>query len=145
MRSITILLLATLSAGAQPPHRPPPPPQGMHTGPRGKWWTNPEIIQKLALTEDQQQRIDEVFQQCRLKLIDLSASLQKEEALLEPMLDSDHPEEPKVIAQIDRIAQARAELEKTNARMLLAFRGVLSPQQWKQLQERPAPPHRGPR
>ena len=40
----------------------------------------------------------------------------------------------KVLAQIDRIAQARAELEKANARMLLGLRGVLTLDQWKKLQ-----------
>jgi hypothetical protein len=33
------------------------------------------------------------------------------------------------------VAQARAELEKANARFLLAIRGKLTPEQWKALQE----------
>jgi hypothetical protein len=37
------------------------------------------------------------------------------------LFDVDHLDEVKVLPQIDRIAQARAELEKANARMLLAF------------------------
>jgi len=80
-----------------------------------------------------------LFQQSRLKLIDLSASLQKEEAILEPLVEADRPDEGQVLAQIDRVAQARAELEKANARMLLGFRGVLTQDQWKKLQaeERP--------
>jgi len=44
------------------------------------------------------------------------------------------PDESKVLAQINRIAQASAELEKTNGRMLLGFRGVLTQEQWKKLQ-----------
>ena len=105
------------------------------------------MVQKLGLTADQQQRIDGIFQQSRLKLIDLSAALQKEEAILEPLLEVEHPDEAKVVAQIDRIAQARGELEKANARMLLGFRGVLSQEQWKKLQadRRPGPPARGDR
>jgi hypothetical protein len=38
------------------------------------------------------------------------------------------------------VAQARAELEKANARMLLGFRGVLTQEQWKKLQAED--PHR---
>ena len=103
-------------------------------GPPGRWWTDPALVQKLGLTADQQKRIDSLFQQNRLKLIDQSAGLRKEEAILEPLLEAEHPDESQVLAQIDRIAQARAELEKANARMLLGFRSVLTLDQWNKLQ-----------
>jgi Spy/CpxP family protein refolding chaperone len=145
-----ILFLGILSAqpppedrGQGPPMRPgrPPMERAFHGGPRGRWWMDPLLVQKLALTTDQQNRIDALFQQNRLKLIDLSAALQKEEAILEPLLEGDRPDESQVLAQIDRIAQARAELEKNNARMLLGFRGVLTLDQWKKLQA-DVPPRR---
>ena len=102
---------------------------------------DPGLVQRLGLTADQQKRIDTLFQQNRLKLIDLSAGVQKEEAILEPLLEADRPDESQVLAQIDRIAQARAELEKANARMLLGFRGVLTLDQWKKLQSEGPPRH----
>jgi Spy/CpxP family protein refolding chaperone len=107
---------------------------GLHGGPRGRWWNNPEMVQKLSLTTDQQKKMDDIFQQSRLKLIDLNASLQKEEVVLEPLVAADQPDESRVLAQIDRVAQARAELEKANARMLLGIRRVLNQDQWKKLQ-----------
>ncbi|HTB19282.1 MAG TPA: Spy/CpxP family protein refolding chaperone [Bryobacteraceae bacterium] len=136
--------------GPPPPMRPNRPPmerafhlgEGRGGGPPGRWWTDSGLIQKLGLTADQQKRIDALFQQNRLKLIDLSAGLEKEEAILEPLLEGDRPDESQVLAQIDRIAQARAELEKANARMLLGFRGVLTLDQWKRLQPE-GPPRRG--
>jgi Spy/CpxP family protein refolding chaperone len=111
----------------------------------GRWWVDAALVQRLGLTEDQQKKIEALFQQSRFKLIDLSAAVEKEEAIMEPLLESDHPEEAKVLAQIDHIAQARAELEKANARMLLGFRTVLSQEQWKKLQaeDRPGPPPGG--
>jgi periplasmic protein CpxP/Spy len=129
--------------GPPPPMRPnrPPMERAFHPGPPGRWWTDPVLVQKLGLTADQQKRIDTLFQQSRLKLIDLSAGVQKEEAVLEPLLEGDRPDESQVLAQIDRIAQARAELEKANARMLLGFRGVLTLDQWKKLQAEEPPRH----
>jgi len=128
----------------RPPMPGQHPPFGIRGGPPGKWWTDPELIQRLGLTEDQQKRIEDLFQKNRLKLIDLSAALEKEEAILEPLLAESHPDESKVLGQIDRIAQARAELEKANARMLLGFRGVLTQQQWSKLQsEESRPPRDG--
>ncbi len=125
-----------IAQGPPPPLRSnrPPMERAFHGGPPGRWWTDPALVQRLGLTADQQKRIDALFQQNRLKLIDLSAALQKEEAILEPLLEADRPDEAQVLTQIDRIAQARAELEKANARMLLGFRSVLTLDQWKKLQ-----------
>jgi Spy/CpxP family protein refolding chaperone len=100
----------------------------------GKWWKNPELAQKLGLTDDQIAKMEKIFQDHRLQLIDLHAALEKQEVMLEPMISADHPDEQQTLAQIDKVAQARAELEKSNARMLFAIRNVLTPEQWKQLQ-----------
>lgn len=154
IRSATLALLLSASAfmamgqgpgpgGGPGPGPGPagPPPRGGPRGPGGRWWTDPALVARLGLTADQQKRIDTLFQQERLKLIDLTAAVEKEEATLEPLLEVDQPDEKNVLAQIDRIAQARAELEKANARMLLGFRSVLSADQWRRLQaeSRPGP------
>jgi Spy/CpxP family protein refolding chaperone len=106
----------------------------LRIAPPGMWWKNPDIIQKLTLTSDQQKKMDDIFQQSRLQLIDLKANVEKQEVLLEPMLSANPPDTNKVLGQIDRVASARAELEKANARMLLGIRGVLSADQWTKLQ-----------
>jgi Spy/CpxP family protein refolding chaperone len=120
----------------QPPlrHRPPLE-RAFHVGGPGKWWHDPGLAHRLGLTEDQQKKMDDIFQQNRVRLIDLNASLQKEEAIMEPLVEADQPDESKILAQIDKVAQARAELEKANARMLLGIRRVLNQDQWKKLQE----------
>lgn len=141
--TIAVLLPASLVA-QQPPSSPSPPmgprrpPMERALGPRGmhaRWWDNPQIAQKIGLTEDQRKKMDDIFQQNRLKLVDLDANLRKEEIAMEPLVNADQPDEPKLLAQIDRVAQARAELEKANARMLLGLRRVLTAEQWKKLQE----------
>jgi Spy/CpxP family protein refolding chaperone len=107
---------------------------GFRIGPPGMWWHNPDLIQKLTLTPDQQKRMDDILQQSRLQLIDLRANVEKQELLMEPMLAANPPDTNKILAQIDHTAQARAELEKANAKMLLGIRNVLTPDQWTKLQ-----------
>ena len=107
---------------------------GFRIGPPGIWWHNPDMIQKLTLTPDQQKHMDDILQQSRLQLIDLRANVEKQEVLMEPMLAANPPDTNKILAQIDRTAQARAELEKANAKMLLGIRNVLTPDQWTKLQ-----------
>ena len=109
------------------------PRAGMGRGPMGKWWTNSTLVQKLGLNDAQVQKIEKIFQDHRAPLIDLRAAVAKQEAALEPLVEAEHPNEAQVTAQIDRIAQARANLEKSSAQMLLAIRQVLTVDQWKQL------------
>jgi len=102
--------------------------------PPGRFWNNPDMVQQLGLTVDQQKRMDDIFQQNRLRLVDLNAALQKEEITMEPLMQADTPDESRILSQIDKVAQARAELEKANARFLLGIRRILTPDQWKKLQ-----------
>jgi Spy/CpxP family protein refolding chaperone len=99
----------------------------------GTWWRNKNNVALLSLTAEQQQKMDDVVQQFRIKLIDLTATLDKEEAILEPLMKAERLDEIKVGMQIDKVADARAELEKVNARMLLGIRVVLTPEQWAKL------------
>jgi len=99
-----------------------------------RWWDNPRISQQVGLTDDQKKKMDDISQQHRLQLIDLNATLEKQEAIMRPLIEADQPDESKILSQIDAIAQARAELEKNRARMLFSIRQVLTPDQWKKLQ-----------
>jgi Spy/CpxP family protein refolding chaperone len=110
----------------------------------GRWWNKPSLAEKYKLTEAQRKAMDDIYQQHRLTLVDLHANLEKAELSMEPMISADQPEEGKILAQIDKIAQARAELEKANARMLLGIRKQLTPEQWKQIRTDRAEHRMGP-
>jgi periplasmic protein CpxP/Spy len=145
---IAIAALFAAGAGAQAPSAPsapagpgfgghrPPMERALGTGgEHGKWWNNPSVVEKLQLTEDQRKAMDGILQQHREQLIDLRANLEKAELALEPMMRDDQPNESAAFQQIDKVAQARAELEKANARFLFALRSKLTPDQWKQVQD----------
>ena len=108
---------------------------GLQTDLPDRWWKNAATAQSMGLTADQQRKMDDVFQQYRLKLIDLNAALEKEEVSLDPLVSAEPLNESKITVQIDRVAQARAELEKANGRMLLGIRKMLTPDQWNKLQK----------
>lgn len=99
----------------------------------GRWWNNPKISQAIGLTDDEKKKMDDIFQQHRLKLVDLHANLEKQQILIGPMIEADNPNEAQVLAQIDKIAQARADLEKADAHMLFDIRKVLTADQWQKL------------
>lgn len=149
-----ILIACLLCSGvmlAQPPQEGPGRMMergGPRTGrpamvvPPGRWWKNAEVVKTVGLTDDQVQRIEKIFTENRLKLVDVHANLEKEEMKLEPLLEADTPDEAAVLAAIDRITAARAAVEKANAQMGFTIRRVLTPEQWKKLRSLPPPRHR---
>ena len=154
-RALSLALLTALAAplalAQQVPPAPPVPPRpahnedrgdrrggpeagGMGIVPPGTWWKNPATVTSLTLTADQQKKLDDIFLQSRIGLIQLHASLEEEQLKLEPLLNINPPDQAKTLAQISKIADLRAGLEKADARMLLSLRGVLTADQWTKLQ-----------
>jgi Spy/CpxP family protein refolding chaperone len=99
----------------------------------GQFWNNPNLVKQLNLTDDQRKAMDGILQDHRMKLIDLHAALDRAEVTMGPLMKADTPNRAAIEAQIDKVVQARADLEKANARFLLDVRMQLTPDQWKQL------------
>ncbi len=135
---LPLLLLAATAAFAQMPVLAETPIPGFPSegreGPEGRWWKNSEIVQVLGLSQTQVSQIEQIFYQHRLKLIDLHADVEKQEAMLQPLIEADQPDEAKVSAQLDQLLATRARLEKANTMMMLSIRRTLSVEQWKRLQ-----------
>ena len=154
--TVASVALAMLFCGLAVAQEMPPPAEGMPAGPPralqlsrgpngpiirmdrpGKWWKDSDLMKRIGVSDDQVTKIEKIFQDHRLHLIDLHADLEKQEAILEPLVEADQPVESQVAAQIDKVAQARANLEKSDAMMLLAIRRVLTVDQWKKLRDMP--------
>ena len=101
----------------------------------GEWWTSPRVAEELGLSDQQKQQLEKIAQDGRLKMIDLRADLEKQEVILGPLLRTFHPDEAQVLAQVDKVSQARAALEKQRVQTMLASRGVLTEEQWKKLED----------
>ncbi len=147
--SLSLCLLAATTAHAQRPGGGMPPPPGPdmqgpdHRGPGGPglgivppgtFWRNPETIKLLGLNADQQKQMDSIFHDSRVQLIQLHAALDEEQLNLEPLLNATPFDQGKAFAEISKIADLRANLEKADAKMLLGLRGVLTADQWTKFQ-----------
>jgi TonB family protein len=105
---------------------------------QGAWWTNTATIARLGLTDDQKTKLEKTFENHRQDLAARTDTLNKEEAQLSKLLEADPLDRNAVFAQIDRVTQARSELERANSVMTMEMREVLTRAQWMQLQ----PPQR---
>jgi len=95
----------------------------------GRWWDDKKTVKSLNLRSEQQQRMDGIFEANRGSLVSLDENLQREQERFVSMPREDLQDETKVFAAIDRIAQARADLEKAKFHVLLQIRKEMDPQQ----------------
>ena len=109
------------------------PHTGLQLGLGGRWWDDHATAKTLSLRPEQQQRMDSIFQANRATLVTLYSNLQREQVRLAAIPPGNAPDESKVFAAIDRVAQARTELEKENVHMLLQIRQQLDPAQLQSL------------
>lgn len=99
----------------------------------GKWWQNPDVVSKLALSDSQVSQLNQVFYNHKMKLIDYGADMEKQDLKLQTMLDADQPDESQVNSQVDQVLAARGKLEREFTAMNLDLRKQLSLEQWRQL------------
>ncbi len=114
-----------------------------HHGRMGSWWRNPEVAERIGLSGQQKEQLEKISQDSRLKMIDLRADLEKQQVIMEPMLESYHPDEAQVLEQVDKLSRARAAVEKERIQTMLATRSVLTEDQWNKLKESRMGFHRG--
>ena len=115
------------------------PRTGLQLAPPGRWWNDKRVARSLNLRADQQHRMDDILAANKGTLIGLYSNLKHEEDRLTSMSREDLQDEGKVFAGIDRVAQARADLEKANAHTLLQIRKELDAQQLAELDREVAP------
>jgi hypothetical protein len=101
------------------------------------WWTNANTVAVLGLTDDQKSKIEKIYENHKQSIATDSETLGKQEAQLATLLALDPVDHNAVLGQIDRVAQARADLERANSAMTLEMREVLTANQWTQLQKQP--------
>jgi len=73
--------------------------------------------------------MDTLFEQNRDALLTRFQAVQQAESQMEELSRSPTPDEAALFAQIDRLAQARADLDKANTHMLLQIRREMQPDQ----------------
>jgi Spy/CpxP family protein refolding chaperone len=108
--------------------------------PSAAWWTDAALVARLGLTEDQKARIEAIVEQYRQTLVQNRTALEREEAALARMLEAEPMESVNAVSnQIERVIQARGEMERTNSKMTLEIRQTLTRAQWVQLQAETQP------
>ena len=103
--------------------------------PPGKWWQRPEIVQRLELTNDQQEKLDEIFRGAANTLIDAKGDVEKLQISLRGELDRPQMRRAEVVRIAKQLSDARGRLFERELTMLMDMRGVLSDEQWRKVRD----------
>lgn len=103
-------------------------------GPSGRWWDDKKFSRSVGIDDDQRKRMDSIFSDNKGALAESYNALQREEKTLSKLVESRQPDEARIMAQIDTVFQARANMEKTMTKTMLALRGTLTAKQQEQLE-----------
>ena len=129
MKTLNTLTLAVVTAGllATPGLARPGdgPPRG---GP-----PLARALEDVDLPDAVRTRVDAVLDEARSDQRALMRELRTAHETMRDLLDADDPTEKSIMAQADEIGRLRTAMEKGHLRTLLRVRGILSPDQRKEL------------
>ena len=109
----------------------------------GRFLHNPEVMQKLGLSEQEAETLRTLGYEARKKQIELDAELQEARLELHHLLGADEPDENQVMNALEEAAEADLAVRKAQVKHLLEVRRILGPEKWKKV--RTVMHERGPR
>jgi Spy/CpxP family protein refolding chaperone len=103
--------------------------------PPGRWWAEPQVVERLNLSAEQQETIRDLVYDHARRMIDLKADVERAGLDLAESVKRDDFDPAAVRKAHAAFQSARSKLENERFEMLLAVRGVLSAEQWASIQE----------
>jgi Heavy-metal resistance len=117
------------NATAATPQAGQPQRNALQFGPVGRWWDDKSVARNLALSSQQQRRMDTIFNAHKPAIVDSYKAFLKAQANLETVNRDPHPDQAQVFSAIDAANQARSALQKATSSMLLEIRREMSSDQ----------------
>lgn len=101
--------------------------------PPGKWWRQPNLVNTLQLSEDQQNKLEGIFRTSANELIDMKGEVEKAAIALRGELDQSQLNRQNIQRAAARLNEARGRQFVRELNMLADMRGVLTDAQWNRM------------
>lgn len=101
--------------------------------PPGKWWRNPDIVRVMNLSEEQQDRLENVFASSANDLIDLRGEVEKQSIALRTAIDRPQLDRDAIRQAAQKLNEAQGRKFQRELMMLVDMRGVLTDVQWNRM------------
>lgn len=139
--AVTLALLASSLALAQPMTPPPPMPGGHgmgggHMGFGGPALRGipPQVAQKLGIPPETVKKVDDLIFDANQKLITQEADLRRAQLELEHSLKDEKPNDAQILKLADKVGAAETAVRKNRLQLLLDVRKAIGPELWKKIQ-----------
>ena len=97
----------------------------------------PMMLRGLDLTADQQKKVAIIHEKQARLMVQAQADVRIAEMDMQALMRAETPDQAKIDAQIDKLAQLRAGIQKSRTATLLEVRALLTPEQLKKCQAGP--------
>ena len=93
--------------------------------PPGRWWRIPALVEKLDLTPQEKQTLENLFTQRRKVLFDLRSEVEKQRFELENILEAQTLDQRAAFDQFNRLEDKRRKLALERFKYLMEVRRIL--------------------
>jgi hypothetical protein len=118
------------------PPMPPMPPGGpmMMALPPPAYGIPPRVVEKLGLSKDLVQRVQELTFEANDQLITLEADLKRAQLALDKLLRAPSPSENAVMQQLEVVGRAEMAMRKNRVGLMLQIKRLLGPDTWQKIE-----------
>jgi hypothetical protein len=118
------------------PPVPPLPPMApmMMSLPPPAYGIPPQVVEKLGLSKELVQRVQDLTFESNEQLIGLEADLKRAQLALDKLLRSDNPSDNTVMQQVETVGRAELAVRKNRIGLMLQIKRLLGPDTWRKLE-----------
>lgn len=104
-------------------------------GPQGRWWRDAKVAKALNLTDGEIQRLENAWNQSKMRMIKLKSQVEAEQFKLQALLEKNNLDEAAVKAQNRKLEQARTQLANERTAFVVEVRKIIGSQRFQKLAE----------
>lgn len=102
---------------------------GMHFG----MFRDPETVEALGLSEDQQQKLEDLYYSHQETALNLRQKMERGQLEMQKLMDADNPNENQIKAKTREIGALRTDMQLEKVEFFFKVRGVLTAEQVEKL------------
>ena len=99
----------------------------------GKWWNRPLVAQKLALTDEEKAKLDEIYIQSERIRIDLKSEVARQRFELTQVMENADAGEQDILARYKTLEKAQDDLAAERFRFLMEVRTLIGVERFRDL------------
>jgi Spy/CpxP family protein refolding chaperone len=94
----------------------------------------PHVVERLGLSKDLVQRVQDLTYEANEQLITLEADLKRAQLALDKLLRAENPSDSAVMQQLETVGRAEMAMRKNRVGLMLQIKRLLGPDTWQKVE-----------